>query len=157
MWFCHYHRSQGTWCGVLLALPLCHSSSLSPRCLVRLIQIMPWVLLRWIFFSELILTPIYLGWCSLWFMLSVSGVDVATIVTSVGSIVGVCTTATFFSIPMVSICASWCLTEAHNRGALSSYFLHYFKLGVASCFSNSSPPAIPLWWNLQLSWLSRGA
>ena len=32
--------------GMLFALPLCHNNNLSQRCLLRLMAIMPWVLLR---------------------------------------------------------------------------------------------------------------
>ena len=45
MWFCHH-----CWCWltqeVLLASPLCHSSNFGPRCLLRHMPIMPWVLCR---------------------------------------------------------------------------------------------------------------
>ena len=36
--------------GVFLAMALCHNSYLSPRCLLRHMQTIPWACLRWVFF-----------------------------------------------------------------------------------------------------------
>ena len=39
------------WCGVFLSLPRWHSSNLSPKCLLRLMEIMQWILIRLVFRS----------------------------------------------------------------------------------------------------------
>ena len=38
---------------MLLALPLCHSCSHSPRCLLRLMSFVPWILHRWVIFFRI--------------------------------------------------------------------------------------------------------
>ena len=62
----HHHWSWGTQLWVPLALQLCHSSNkFSPRCLLGLMPITQWVLLRWCYSSSC-LQPFqqYVGTCN---------------------------------------------------------------------------------------------
>ena len=60
MWSCLPLWSWGMPWVVLLVSALCHSSNdFSPRCLLRLMPIMAWILLRWVSLSELSLPPIH--------------------------------------------------------------------------------------------------
>ena len=70
----------------------------------------------------------YVGICyGIYFLLS--GFHVAAMLTNGGSTVGVCTTATLQSIPMVGTCASWCWSMAHARSAPSYCSFHCFEYG----------------------------
>ena len=83
-----------------------------------------------------------------YFLLSGSHVA-AMLFTRWCSTVGVCNTATIWSIPFAGICASWWWSVAHTRSALSGCFFHCFEW-CSSCYSFSCPPAIPsIWWGIQ--------
>ena len=56
--------------GVLLALPLCYSSNISPRCSLRIMPVCPGSSAVDLSFSGSSLPPIFVCWCLLWCLLS---------------------------------------------------------------------------------------
>ena len=69
--------------------------------------------------------PYVMCWCELWWLLS--GFCVAAVFTSGGSTVGVCDTASFLSILLADISASWWWSVAHTRSGLRGCSSQYFE------------------------------
>ena len=105
----------------VIGLPLCHSSNLHLWCHFRLMPIMPWVLHRWVSFSELSLPPfsILYVWCLFWCLLSTFRCHAGCHIHSGAQPLG------------------WSL--AHTRYAQSSCCLHYLEYGESSATQSAVP------------------
>ena len=80
--FFHHHWCWGTKRGMLVASPLCCRSNLNPRYLLRLMLIMPFVLLRWVYLFQSLASHLfpYVGACyDVCFLLSGSNVYLSTL------------------------------------------------------------------------------
>ena len=137
---------------VLLVSPLCcHSNNLNPRCLFRLMPIMPWVLLRWVFpfrnehpanFNMLVAVMV---------LLSLSGSHIAAMFTTESS------TIWFGPLQPFGIYlwqeyvpphdCPWPTPGVHWVAAPSTAWV-----GRASCYSLSCPPGIPSIWSSMELW-----
>ena len=111
----------------VLVSPPCHCSNLNPGCLLRLMPVIPWVLLRWVFFFRLEHSTNFFILISYDISFLFSGSNVNANFIRGRSTVGVCTTATLCGIPMTGICTSWCWSITHDNGTPSRYSLHCFK------------------------------
>ena len=141
MWFCHHPWHQDAL-EVFLAMPLCHSSNLHLWYLFRHVPIMPWVLHRYVSFSELSLPPfcILYVWCPFWCLLSTFRCHAGCHIHPEGlnhSGMHYCNPLEFTHARHMG--ATWWWSLAHTRYAQSGCSLHYIKLGE----HYAAPSAVP--------------
>ena len=146
MWFCHHSWFGETQWGAVLVSLICQSiNNFSPRCLLRHVPTIPWVLVDEFLFEppsdllcHVLVSTMVFAFCfeiPMWLPCSPIG----------DQLLGFATLQ-----PLASICASWWWSVANARSILSGCFSHCLKLG-ALCYSSCHPWAFPvIWWGIQL-------
>ena len=122
MWFWHHNWFwRYTMRGSVGSTTILQSHNLIPRCLLRHMPTMAWFLHRWVFsFRVEPPTSLYvICWCLLWCLLSDFRFLCGCPIYQWGSTIGIFNTTALLSIPVAGICASWWLSLAHIRNALS--------------------------------------
>ena len=100
MWFCQQSWFQGSQWGILVASPLWLTNyNLSPRCLLRHMPTMPWILKRWIYSFQSWATYQFICHMLVFVMLFAFCSQVATLFTDGSLTIRVCITAPFRVYP----------------------------------------------------------
>ena len=98
-----------------------------PRCLLRLMPIMPWVP-RWVFFFRVELATDFITLLSVSLFACCFQVHMWLPCSSMGTQPFGFITPHYFGVcPMKGICASWYWSMAHARSTLSGFSFHCFK------------------------------
>ena len=120
---------------LLFALPLCHNSNLSLRCLLRLMPIMAWILLRSLASHQFPYVSV------LWCLISTFRFPCGCYVQEWRlNHLGLNYFNPFGACQLADICASWCWSVAHVRSVPSGCYLT--AAGRGSLMLLSCHPAI---------------